>query len=181
LLEGLERLTGLEREVSREIGLKTGKNPMGMFVPTFAFTRDLTGGFGPAPSAGTAGQGFVPLNVEPSLIEALYPWCFSLQAGARKFDNLTGNISIPRETTPNTMTWAAENAQIGRTAPAFDQVLATPHRLGCVTAYSMQLLAQSGIDVDNVIKDDILRVMAVGIDAAVLNGAGPLPTSQLEY
>jgi HK97 family phage major capsid protein len=123
----------------------------------------------------------VPLNVEPSLIEALYPWCFSLQAGARKFDNLTGNISIPRETTPNTMTWAAENAQIGRTAPAFDQVLATPHRLGCVTAYSMQLLAQSGIDIDNVIKDDILRVMAVGIDAAVLNGVGPLPTSQLEY
>jgi hypothetical protein len=45
----------------------------------------------------------------------------------------------------------------------------------------MQLLAQSGIDIDNGIKDDILRVMAVGIDAAVLNGAGPLPTSQLQY
>jgi hypothetical protein len=47
-----------------------------------------------------------------------------------------------------------------------------PHRLGAVTAYSRQLLAQSAIDVDNVIKDDILRVMAVAIDRAVLNGTG---------
>jgi HK97 family phage major capsid protein len=87
-------------------------------------------------------------------------------------DNLTGNVSIPRMTQANTATWAPENAQIARTAPTFDQVESMPHRCGVVTAYSKQLLAQSAIDVDNVLKDDILRVMGVGLDRAILNGTG---------
>jgi len=184
LLEGNESLSGLEKEVSQEISLKTNRTPQGFFLPTFALTRDLTAGFGPQPSAGTAGQGFVPLTTEPSLIEALYPFTFSLQAGAKKFDNLTGNVSLPRQTTANTMTWAAEGAQIARTAGAYDQVQAVPHRAGVVTAYSKQLLAQSTIDVDNIVKQDILRVMGVGIDRAVLNGTGAAnnpPTGILTY
>jgi HK97 family phage major capsid protein len=160
----------LELEVSREIARQSGKTPEGFFAPQFCLTRDLAGGFGPTPSMGTAGQGFVPLNVEPSLIEALRPFCFSLQAGAKMLSGLTGIVSIPRETAANTVTWAAENAQIARTAPVFDQVQAVPHRAGVVTAYSKQLLAQSTLDIDQIVKDDILKVIGVGIDRAILNG-----------
>jgi hypothetical protein len=117
-----ETLTGVEREVNDELQLKLGRNPTGFFAPDFVFTRaDLAAGTGPTPVSGTAGQSYVPLVVEPSLIEVLRPFTFTLQAGATKLANLTGDISIPRQTAANTATWAAENAQISRTSPTFDQ------------------------------------------------------------
>jgi HK97 family phage major capsid protein len=112
------------------------------------------------------------LLVEPSLIEVLRPWTFALQAGATQIANIRGDISIPRGTAANVATWAAENAQINRTAPVFDAVNPQPRRLGITTAYSKQLLAQSTLDIDNIIKDDMLRVIGIGVDSAALNGAG---------
>jgi hypothetical protein len=41
LLEGSQYVSGLEREVSHEIALKTGKTPKGFYAPVFALTRDL--------------------------------------------------------------------------------------------------------------------------------------------
>jgi HK97 family phage major capsid protein len=122
---------------------------------------------------GTAGQSFAPLTVEPSVTEYLYKFCVIRQAGYTLLSGLKGNLSLPRQTTANQATWAAENAQIARTAGAYDQVAISPNRVGTVTAYSNQLLAQSTLDVHNVVLDDILRTQAVAIDAAALYGSGP--------
>jgi hypothetical protein len=166
------QLHGCEAEVSRELELKIGRAAEGFYVPQFAFRADLAAGTGPTSSSGTAGQSFVPLIVEPSLIELLRPWTVCVQSGATLMSGLTGSVSIPRMTAANTATWAAENAQINRTSPTFDQIQLQPSRLGIVTAYSKSLLAQSTLDVENIVREDQLRVIAIGIDNAALQGSG---------
>jgi HK97 family phage major capsid protein len=104
--------------------------------------------------------------VFPSVLEYLYAHTVLKDAGCTLLTNLKGNLELPRETVGNTATWAAENAQIARTAPSFDQLDLSPARVGTVTAYSKILLAQSSLDVENIIQDDIIRVQAVAIDNA---------------
>jgi Phage capsid family len=69
--------------------------------------------------------------------------------------------------------WAAENALIPRSSPSFDQVLLSPKRLGTVTAFARTLLAQSTLDIQNIVTDDILKVIAIAQDAAFFNGSAP--------
>jgi len=95
--------TGLYKEVSQELAKHYGVDPVGFLVPDFAFARlnplgrrDLYAGTGPTASAGTAGQSFIPLEVEGSMIEYLYNFTVCKQAGATVLDDLKGNLSIPR-------------------------------------------------------------------------------------
>jgi HK97 family phage major capsid protein len=172
--------TGMYKEISQELAKHYGIQPVGFLVPDFAFARlnplgrrDLYAGTGPTASTGTAGQGWVPLEVQNSMVEYLYNFTVCKQAGATVLDDLRGNLSIPRELTANTASWAAEAATIARTAPSFDQIEISPSRIGCVTAYSKQLLAQSSLDIQDIVLGDILKVIAVGIDQACLFGLGP--------
>ena len=48
----------------------------------------------------------------------------------------------------------------------------TPKSLAALTGYSRQLLAQSSLDIEAVVRDDLARVLAVALDAAAINGSG---------
>jgi HK97 family phage major capsid protein len=50
------------------------------------------------------------------------------------------------------------------------QVALTPHAFGAWTDISRKLLKQSSIDVENFVRDDLARVIALGVDYAGLHG-----------
>ncbi|MGD0178752.1 MAG: phage major capsid protein [Terriglobales bacterium] len=178
ILEGAQHLSGFEKEMHQEIGKKTGREATGFFVPEFAFMpqrRDLSAG---TPSAG---GDLIMTEVEPSLIPYLRHKMVCGRAGAMMLGGLTDNIALPRQVSAATASWVGENVATTDTTQSFDQVGLSPNRLTGATAFSKQLLQQSVVDVQTVVRDDLLRIIALAQDLAALtgNGSGAVPTGIL--
>lgn len=107
-----------------------------------------------------------------SLIELLRNQMFTVQMGALTLSGLRGNVPIPRQTGGATASWLAEDATISETNQTVGQLNLSPHRLGARTSYTQQLLAQSSIDVENFVRQDLMSVIAIARDLAALHGTG---------
>jgi HK97 family phage major capsid protein len=92
--------------------------------------------------------------------------------GARVMQGLVGNVAIPRETVGITPTWQPEATDAANDQPTFDQLSLTPHDLSINVEISRRLLQQSTPAVDSLVRNDIARYLAIGVDKAAINGAG---------
>lgn len=128
--------------------------------------RDLT--------ATNFGQGgaLVPQEFIPTVIEVLRNRLVTAQLGVTQLSGLSGNVVIPRQTATATAYSVSEIAALTVSTQALDQVALFPHRVGAEGRYSKQLLLQSGIDVENFVRDDMLKVIALDWDRLLLNGQG---------
>jgi len=173
LLEGHEKLTGFEREMSQEISKQIGRSPSGMFIPEYALmppqqTRaDLS-----ATGGASTGGALVPLIIDTTLVPFLRVKMVTGRMGATMFTGLTGNFALPRMTGAATAQWNTETGDITRSNQTFDQVVFQPQRLSASTAYSKWLLQQAVVDVQTVVRDDLLQIIAIGYDHAALYGTG---------
>ena len=95
-----------------------------------------------------------------SFIELLRNRMLLTQLGVGTMSGLVGNVVIPRQTGASTAYWLAEGAAVTASAQAFAQLAATPRRLAVQTSYSKQLLAQSSLDAEALVRDDQTRVIA---------------------
>ena len=87
--------------------------------------------------------------------------------------DLTGNVSIPRQTGAGAIAWLSdEQGAATETTPTFDQVQLSPKEAGAYTNYSRKLLLQSSIDVEAFVRTDLAMGMARDIDAALISGSG---------
>jgi HK97 family phage major capsid protein len=175
ILEGAENISGFEREMSDEVAKQVGRSPTGFFIPEFslmppnAIRADLSATLGTQPAQGGA---LVPTIIDSSLIPFLRSKMVVGRMGATVFSGLTGNFAMPRQTSTATATWNTETADITRTSQTFDQVVFQPQRLGAVTAFSKWLLQQAVVDVQTVVRDDLLETIAHAQDSAALYGTG---------
>lgn len=161
------RLDGFEKEVSDECAKRSGKEPEGFIVPWNALDRDLT--------AGTDSQGGYSVQtdvVAGSFIDALRNITLADRVGATFLTGLQGDVSIPKLSSAATAEWNTETETTTAGDAAFAQVTMTPKSLAALTGYSRQLLAQSSLDIEAVVRDDLARVLAVALDAAAINGSG---------
>jgi HK97 family phage major capsid protein len=168
------RLDGLELEVSQEEARRAGRSPNGIFVPLSALVakRDLTATGGTSGSEG--GATFTPST--GGFIDALRPRLVLAGLGATFLGGLTSDVKLPRQGAASTAGWKTENASLDEQSPEFDQVALTPRRCGAFTEISKQLLVQSSLDVENLVRNDLLSAVAVAIDAAGIAGSGTAPT-----
>lgn len=122
----------------------------------------------------TFGQGgaFVQTTVLTPIIEILRNRMTAQRLGVVSMAGLEGNIAIPRQTGAATAYTLPETNAITVSTQAIDQVLLTPHRVGAVGKYSKQLLLQSSVDVENFLRDDLMKVLAIKWDKLILEGAG---------
>ena len=168
--QGKLELDGLEREASDGLTKVLHREPAGFFVPDVALmplnARDLSSGIA------SAGGVTIELQVEPTLIEYLRNKMILGRAGAVMLGGLVGNISIPRQTGPGQAYWLAENAPTTASSLVLDQIGLSPKRLAAMSNYSRQLVAQSSLDIENMVRDDLLTVIALAQDAAGLYGTG---------
>lgn len=177
---------GLEKELSDEIASRSGYQPEGFFVPhnimvdirsanmfrggrnnlTPVFTRDMN------VTTGSQGGDFVPTNLVASVIELLRNKLVTERLGVQTLTGLSGNVSIPRQTGAATAYSLSEQAVITKSTQAIDQIALSPKRVGAWNNYSKQLLIQTSPDVENFVRDDLMKVMALKVDKLTLEGSG---------
>jgi HK97 family phage major capsid protein len=178
ILSALDGENSFEREVSEQISKRIGRKPRNdrsIFVPTGV---TLYGGpeFKRTPlTTGGSATGADILFVEPgSFIEMLRARAKVFQLGATLLPGLTGNVAFPKQTGAGTLYWMGENpgSDVTESNISLDQVVLSPNTAMAQQGYSRQLLRQSGGVVDQLVTNDLRRTAALGIDRAVVHGAG---------
>ena len=156
-----------EIEASEAAAAKLGRQSRGITIPQDVLRRDLTVG------AATAGGNLVATELDAgSFIDLLRNASALDQAGATVLTGLTGNVAIPRQSGAGTAYWVAESGSPTESQQTVDQVSLTPKTVAAYTDYSRRLMLQSSIDVENMVRNDLARVLALKIDLAGLYGTG---------
>jgi HK97 family phage major capsid protein len=166
------RLDGLEAEWSQEIARRSGRDPMGIFIPLEALaTRGGMTVTGQTSAAGDQGGNlFTP--VAGGFIDALRPRLQVAALGATVLANLSSDVKLPRQSAASTASWATETGTLDEQSPTVDQVSLSPKRVGAFTQFSKQLLVQTDGSVENLVRNDLLSAIAIAIDAAAIAGTG---------
>ena len=156
-----------EIEASDAAAAKLGRQSRGITVPQDVLRRDLNVG------AATAGGNLVATELDAgSFIDLLRNASALDQAGATVLTGLTGNVAIPRQSGAATAYWVAESGSPTESQQTVDQVSLVPRTCAAFTDYSRKLMIQSSIDVENMVRSDLARVIALKIDYAGLYGTG---------
>lgn len=179
VLENKGKLGGLEGEIHAEMLKRNiGVEPAGFWVPhdlmVPANIRSLRLNQQRDLNVATFGQGgaFVPTLIQTPIIELLRNRMVCNRLGVQPLSGLSGNVAIPRQTGAATAYALPESATLTKSNQAIDQILLTPHRVGAWNDYTKQLLLQSSVDVENFIRDDLMKVLAIKWDYLILQGAG---------
>ena len=156
-----------EIEASEAAAAKLGRASKGITLPNEVFQRDLK------TTPDTAGGNLVQTDLDAAnFIDLLRNQSVIAQTGSTTLTGLQGNLSIPRQGGAGTAYWVAESASVTESNQTIEQVNMTPRSLGAMTDISRKLLLQSSIDVENMVRNDLARVIALEIDRAALYGSG---------
>ena len=156
-----------EIEASEAAAAKLGRQSRGITVPQEVLRRDLNVG------TASAGGNLVATELDAgSFIDLLRNASALDQAGATVLTGLTGNVAIPRQSGAATAYWVAESGSPTESQQTVDQVSLVPRTVAAYTDFSRRLMIQSSIDVENMVRNDLARVIALKIDAAGLYGTG---------
>lgn len=106
-------------------------------------------------------------------VEYLYNQTVVRKAGAFALDGLVGNVHIPTAAGTATSYWlGTDTTALTESEMSFGQLALTPHQITGFTRYSRQLIAQSTPAVEQLVRNDLAEVMAIGVDEAAINGSG---------
>jgi HK97 family phage major capsid protein/HK97 family phage prohead protease len=165
-----QEAAAFEREVSEEAAKRYDKPASGILVPNEVlqgYTRDLNVG------TATAGGNLVETELlAGSFIDILRNRMAVMQAGVTTLNGLSGNVSIPRQTSASTAYWVGEGSDVTESQQAFDQVNLTPKTIGATTDYTRKLLLQTSISVETMVRNDIAKQIALALDTAAIYGSG---------
>ena len=96
-----------------------------------------------------------------------------MSAGATMLSGLSGDVKIPKKLTAASAAWiASEGGAATESEMTVGSISMTPKTLGAYTDVTRQLLIQSSLDVENLIRDDLVKAMGLAIDKAALEGTG---------
>jgi HK97 family phage major capsid protein len=170
-----ERNDGIEMDIHREIEKKLGRSSDGIFVPLSLRSRGARAATAADTLTAAAGGAAVDTALMP-LIEILRNKMMTRALGARVLSGLQGNLSFPKQIASAALSWMAENS--GTNVSESDlsnflgQVAMSPKSAQATTSVSRQLLTQASEDVEQLIRDDLAAINALGLDLAAINGSG---------
>ena len=163
-----QEAAAFEFECSRAAADQYGKSAQGIMLPADVlrnWTRDLN-------SADEA-ELFTDDFRGGEFIDVLRNASSVMQAGARMLGGLSGDVKIPKKTTAASAGWiATEGGASAESEMVVGQVSMTPKTLGAHTDVTRQLLIQSSMDVEAMMRDDLAQAIATAIDLAGLEGSG---------
>jgi len=156
-----------EIEASEAAAAKLGRTSRGITIPQDVLTRDLQ------TSPGSAGGDVIKEELlTGSFIDLLRNESACARAGATILSGLEGNIKLPKQTGAASATWIAEGAAAAESDQTLSQVSMIPRTVGAYTDVTRKLLLQSSISIEQFIRNDLARVIALKIDLAGLYGSG---------
>lgn len=163
-----QEAAAFEFEASRAASEQYGRSAQGIMLPAEVlknWKRDLN-------SADEAAL-FTDDFRGGDFIDVLRNASSVMQAGATMLSGLSGDVKIPKKTAAATAAWiATEGGAAAESEMTVGQVSMTPKTLGAFTDVTRQLLIQSSLDVEALIRNDLTSAMALTIDKAGLEGAG---------
>ena len=86
-----------------------------------------------------------------------------------------GNLVFPRVETPPEATWVGETQAPMETNISFGTVEARPHFLRCVTLVSKNLIYQSTVGIENLIRQDLRQAFQLSIEREIFKATGTAP------
>ena len=156
-----------EIEVGNAAAKQYERSSNGIVVPNEVLRRDLNVG------TATAGGNLVDdVLLSSSFIELLRNRLALAQAGMTTLSGINGNISIPKQGSSATAYWVGEGSSPTESQQTIEQVNLSPKTCGAFVDYSRKLLLQSSIDVEQMVRNDLARTLALELDRVGLNGSG---------
>jgi HK97 family phage major capsid protein len=185
LLSQGKQLDGAEKEV-HDIAVEEARlsniTPQGFAVPSF-LPKEKRGqtSTGQTSVAGDQG-GFTVPTIINGFIEALWAKNFLSEVGATRLAGLTGNLSIPVQTTKPSASELTEIEQMSDTEILFSDVDMSPNRRGITIPLSKLIMIQSSLDMQNLVMEQMRKALGykLNIDAitailaAITTGNGNL-------
>lgn len=163
-----QEAAAFEFECSRAASQAYGKPAQGVMLPADVlrnWTRDLnTTDDSNALTEDFRGGDFIDVLRNQSSV---------MQAGARILNGLQSDVKIPKKATASSAAWlASEGANVAESEPTFSQISLTPKDLGAFTEVTRRMIAQSTLDIEALIRDDLAQAIALAMDLAALSGSG---------
>jgi HK97 family phage major capsid protein/HK97 family phage prohead protease len=162
---------GLELEVSRTLANELGRSTEGFFMPTNLRLDAERATY--AVGAPTTGGNLVETQLlADSFIDILRNKSSVMDLGITMLSGLVGNVAIPRQTSATQTFWVTEGTAITQAEALFDQITLSPKQLGARSQYSRLALQQTTPGIEALVRADLAKQMALGIDAAAVSGTG---------
>lgn len=114
----------------------------------------------------------VPTPMLMEYIEALYAQTYFDKVGIRRLAIPNGYAKLPKVGAKASATYGDEGAPIDPTAPKFDELVFQAKKLTAMIPYTRELFFASPLGIENIIMDDIRRVMLLKKEYTGLYGAG---------
>jgi HK97 family phage major capsid protein len=125
---------------------------------------DVTGGF------------LVPEQLSSEIIEFLRPASVVRSMGARVMPLNNLQMSIPKITGGATANYVGENVNIMATQQAFGQITLAAKKLAALVPISNELLQVNTAAADQIVRDDLVKALAMREDLAFIRGDGTANT-----
>lgn len=172
LLADKRPVNGYEGEISQEIATRTESTPAGFYMPPNLAMRASLPGEKRAFDT-TAGVGGIPTILDTGrFIDSLKAVPVVARMGATYLTDLVGALAIPRMSTNVQTYFVGESTAPTQSNPVLDQATLAAHTLGAYTLITRRMRHQTSLDVENMVRRNMLWFMALGIDNAALNGTG---------
>ena len=163
-----QRDAEFEFECSEEAAKHYGRTAQGIMLPPEVLSNWNTRDMNASDDAGIIGQDFRA----GSFIDALRN-ASAVMPLATNLNGLSGDVKIPKKTAASTAAFiSSEGGASGESEMTIGSVTMTPKTCGAFTDVTRQLMIQSSLDVENLIRDDLAQSMAIAIDDAALEGSG---------
>jgi HK97 family phage major capsid protein len=163
-----QEAAAFEFECSEAAAAEFGRAAQGIMLPTDVmrtWKRDLNS----ADEADLFGEDYRGAD----FIDVLRNASSVMQAGARTLNGLSGDVRIPKKTAAASAAWiASEGGAATESEMTVGNIAMTPKTLGAFTDVTRQLMIQSSMDVEALIRDDLATAIALAIDLAGLEGSG---------
>ncbi|MCK9432742.1 MAG: phage major capsid protein [Candidatus Omnitrophica bacterium] len=156
---------GFEMEVAEELRKSSKRTFQGIPIPL---------GMRAALSVTSTSSATVQTSVlAQEWIDALRARMVLQKLGVRIMSGLVGDVALPKLTAAGTLYWVTtEGDAPTESAQTLGQVPGTPHIAGTYRDLTWKLLRQSTPDAESIIREDLMQVLARGIDAIPFTGSG---------
>ena len=170
-------VNGYEGEISQEIANRSEKTPAGFFMPPALPMRAMIPGDPRARLAGseqrnfdtTAGAGGIPTILDVGrFIDSLK----AIPVVARMGADLVGGLALPRLSSNIQTYMVGESTAPTQSNPTIDQVTLSAKTLGAYTLVTRRMRHQTSLDIENIVRRNMLWFMSLGIDNQALSGTG---------
>lgn len=183
--EGTGKFDGLEAEVHQELSRRMDasiKRHDGVYVPWDLRTEEDRWREWEARQLAlrtldskVAGKGAETIFEQPGeLIEVLRQQSVAVRLGARMLTGLTAPVSFPKQTGRITAFWVGENpaSDVTDSDVGFGIVNLQPKTIQASSSYSRQLLVQTSIDAEGMVRSELGAEHALLLDRSAFHGKG---------